>query len=438
MLSKRYQNELEQFMEQGNACVPYNKQQAILYFNSAVLLAPENIEALISCAETLIHLNRPAEASIYSQRALQLHLTPNILILHAKALYQMGEVTKALDCIESVIAKQPDNYKAHNQRALCLTQVNRHDEALAAYQQALKYSNQDACVYYHYSLCLLAMGKLLQGFEFFEKCRTWILPESIMLHGKSILVHAEQDLSDSIQFFRYIPLLVQCGAQVFLEMQPALIPLLFPWRHSIRFIAVGSQLPSCDYHCPLMYLASLFKTELDTIPVSIPYLFPNINSFDACQKKLGLTLHQRIGIAWKNNSVDALKQHHAIDLNHLLTLHRRNMDFLCLQKDISPEEKTALQQHRIPYHGLELSTLEGTVALIACLDLIITVDNAIAHLAAAMGKEVWILLPFSADWRWFLQRDDSPWYPNVKLFRQAIPGDWGIPVSRIKDFLQPD
>ena len=450
MLSARYTNEIEQLMAQGNACVRQNKQQqALLYFNSAVLLAPEHIEALVSCAEILINLNRSAEASIYSQRALELRFTPNILTLHAKALYQMGEYIKALECFESVIAAQPNNYIALGQRALCLTQVNRYDEALEGYQQALKYSNhQDAWVYYNYSLCLLVMGQLILGFEIFEyrwqsilsaKSRVWVLPESTsidMLRGKSILIHSEQGLGDSIQFFRYIPLLVQLGAQVFLEIQPTLIPLFSPWRHSIRFIAMGSPLPSCDYHCPLMSLATLFKTEIETIPKSIPYLFPEMNSLEGCQKKLGRTTHHRIGIAWKGSALNVMNQKRSIELNTLLTLHQPNIDFICLQKDVYLEEKKALEQYQIAYHSLELSTLEGTAALIACLDLVITIDTSIAHLAAAMGKEVWILLPFSADWRWFLQRDDSPWYPNVKLFRQETLGDWRTPLNRIKDILK--
>ena len=449
MLSERYTNEPEQLMEQGNACVRQNKQQALLYFNSAVLLAPEHIEALVSCAETLINLNRSAEASIYSQRALQLCFTHKILTLHATALYQTGEYIEALECFEIVIAEQPRNYIALAQRALCLTQVNRYDEALEVYQQAVKYSNyQDAWVYYNYSLCLLAMGKLLLGFELFEyrwqsilsaKSHVWVLPESTSidrLRGKSILIHSEQGLGDSIQFFRYIPLLVQFGAQVFLEIRPTLIPLFSPWRNSIRFIAIGSPLPACDYHCPLMSLARLFKTQIETISQSIPYLFPELKSFEACQNKLGDTTHQRIGIAWKGSSFNVMNQKRSIDLNTLLTLHQPNLDFICLQKDIYLEEKKALEQHQVAYHGLELSTLEGTAALIACLDLVITIDTSIAHLAAAMGKEVWIILPFSADWRWFLQRDDSPWYPNVKLFRQETLGDWSVPLNRIKNMLK--
>lgn len=444
-----HRNELAHLMEQGNECVRQKKhQQALLYFNSAVLLAPEYIEALVLCAETLINLNRAAEAAIYSQRALQLRFTSTILTLHAKALYQMGEYIKALDCFEKVIAEEPCNYIALGQRALCLTQVNRYDEALAIYQQALAYSNnQDAWVYYNYSLCLLAMGNLLLGFTAFEyrwqsilsaKNRAWVLPESVSiekLQGKSILIHSEQGLGDSIQFFRYIPLLVQLGARVFLEIHASLIPLFYPWRNTISFIAMGAPLPSCEYHCPLMSLARLFKTEIHTIPRSIPYLFPGMNSLEACQRKLGYSTHKRVGIAWRGSSFNAMNQKRSIALSALLTLHQPNLDFICLQKDVYLEEKKELEQYQIAYHSLELSTLVETAGLISCLDVVITIDTSIAHLAAAMGKEVWILLPFSADWRWFLQRDDSPWYPNVKLFRQEKLGDWSIPLARIKKML---
>lgn len=442
-------NDLKHLMEQGNECIRQKKyQQALLYFNSAALLSPEHTEALIHCAEVLLHLNRPAEATVYSQRALQLHCIPQTLTLHAKALYKMGEYSKALEYFERVIVEEPNNYVALNQRALCLTQVNRYDEASAAYQQALAYSNyQDPWVYYNYSLCLLAMGNLLLGFTAFEsrwqsllsiKRCNWILPESAsieMLQGKSILIHSEQGLGDSIQFFRYVPLLVQLGARVFFEIQPALIPLFYPSRNTISFIAIGSPLPACDYHCPLMSLARLFKTEIDTIPRSIPYVFPDINILEACQKKLGHSSNRRIGIAWKGSSLNIENQKRSITLTALLTLHQSDLDFICLQKDVYLEEKKELEQYQIAYHSLELSTLVGTAALISCLDLVITIDTSIAHLAAAMGKEVWILLPFSADWRWFLQRSDSPWYPNVKLFRQETLGDWSVPLAMIKNTL---
>lgn len=247
-----------------------------------------------------------------------------------------------------------------------------------------------------------------------------------LLQGKSILIHSQEDLSDSIQFFRYIPLLVQLGARVFLEIQPALIPLFYAWRNTISLIATGEPLPSCDYHCPLISLARLFKTEMDMIRRSIPYLFPDMNALKACQKKLGYSSRQRIGIAWKKCS---------LPLTTLLTLQQANLDFICLQKNIDFEESKELDHYQIAHHSLELSTLTGTAALISCLDLVITIDNSIAHLAAAMGKEVLVLLPFSAEWRWFLHQEDSPWYPNVKLFRQETSEDWNAPLVRIKNAL---
>lgn len=277
----------------------------------------------------------------------------------------------------------------------------------------------------------------LEQFKEQSRVRELLEPTHIdMLRGKSILIHAEQRCDDNILFFRFIPLLVQSCAQVFLEIQPALIPLFSAWRHSIRFIEIGSPLPSYDYRCPLRSLVRLFKTEIETIPKSIPYLFPDMNALEACKKKLSWSTHQRIGIAWKGNSFNAMDPQRFIELNILLTLHQPDVDFICLQKDICLEEQRTLEQYKIAYHGLELSTLKETTALIACVDVVITIDTSIAHLAAAMGKEVWVLLPFSADWGWFLQRDDSPWYSNVKFFRQENPLDWSIPLNQIKNMLK--
>ena len=449
MLLDVHAGQLEQLMAQGYDCLKQKQQQqALVCFNSVVLLAPKHIDALINCADILMALNRPAEATVYAHYASQLHPSAPILTRYAQALYQMGKYIEALGCFERIIAADPNNYIAIGQRALCLTQVNRYDEALQAYQEALAYSHhQDAWIYYHYSLCLLAMGNLPLGLMHFEyrwlcllqeKYRAWIVPEFAShdrLYGKSILIHSEQGLGESIQFFRYAPLLVQLGARVYLEMQPALIPLFYGWRHTIHFIAIGSPLPSCDYHCPAMSLPRLFKTEIHTIPRSTPYVFPDMHAFATCKALLGHSVRKRIGIAWRGSNFNSTNQQRSLAVSALLTLHQPNIDFICLQQDVSLEEKKELTQYNVIYHGLELSTMVGTAALIACLDLVITVDTSIAHLAAAMGKNVWILLPYSADWRWFLQRDDSPWYPSVKLFRQETLGDWIVPLARIKKAL---
>jgi tetratricopeptide (TPR) repeat protein len=442
-------DELEQLMEQGNADLKQGKlQQAFLYFNKVALLTPAHLAARVACATTLLELNRPAEAALYSEHALKLSPSCATLTLHAKALYQMGKYQAALNCFERILLAEPQNYVTMAQLALCLTQVNRYDEALELYQQALhNVAQQDAWLSYNYSLCLLAMENLPLGFQFFEyrwwsvlsdKRRASTLPASVnqeVLQGKSILIYSEQGLGDSIQFFRYIPLLVSLGARVFLEMQPGLIPLFYSWHNTIHFIATGAALPLCDYQCSMMSLAGLFKTEISTIPKSIPYLFADLHTVEICQQKLGYSTRKRLGIAWKGSTFNTMNQKRSINLDMLLTLHQPNLDFICLQRDVSFAEKKQLDQYQIAYPSLELHTMAGTAALIACLDLIITVDTSIAHLAAAMGKEVWILLPFSADWRWFLQRTESPWYPTVKLFRQTALEDWSVPLAQLKNAL---
>lgn len=449
MLLDVHANPLEQLMAQGDECLKQKQpQQALLCFNSVVLLEPKNVDALINCANILLSLNRAAEAKVYAHYAVQLNPHSPSLSVYARALYQVGNYNEAVTCFERIIAKEPNHYIAIGQAALCLTQLKRHEEAVEAYEKALAYCNeQDAWIHYNYSLCLLAMGNLSLGFTRFEyrwlcalreKNRQWIVPSLArqdLLQGKSILIHSEQGLGDTIQFFRYVPQLVALGARVYLEIHASLIPLFYPWHHSICFIAQGSALPSCDYHCPAMSLARLFQTEMHTIPKGIPYVFPNLQDLETCQAMLGHSGRKHIGIAWRGSTHNQMNQQRSLALSTLLCVHQTNLDFICLQKDIYLDEKKVLEQYNISYHGLELSTMSGTAALIACLDLVITVDTSIAHLAAAMGKDVWIILPSNADWRWFRQRDDSPWYPSVTLFRQDRLGDWSTPLARIKKAL---
>lgn len=449
MLSNSKINLIEKLKQQGCDCLKQKQaQQALLYFNRIILLSPENIEILEACAKVLTDLDRPSEAIVYSERALQISVTCNLLKLHAQSLYKIGYYLDAIACFDKILIEEPNNYSVMAQKALCLTQINHYDEASKLYQKAIEYSkHQDINIQFNYSLCLLAMGELLSGFKLFEyrwstasseENHNWKFPEAIspdILQKKTILIHSEQGLGDSIQFFRYVPVLIGLGAKVFLEIQPSLIPLFYAWHPTITFIAKGAPLPKCDYHCPMMSLARLFKTEIGTIPQSIPYLFPALPFVEICQKKLAHIKKLRVGIAWKGSKLNQMNQKRSIMLDTLLTIHQDNCSFICLQKDVYLNEKKELDKCNIPYHSLELSTMAGTAALIACLDLVITIDTSIAHMAAAQGKEVWILLPMGADWRWFTNREDSPWYPNVKLFRQEKLNDWSTPLNNIKKSL---
>jgi len=439
------QSAIDKLIALSQACVAQNKHhQALLHLTKAALLAPNNVQVLLSCSSLLFAMRRPDEAVIYSAHALALNTNTSTLSAHGQALYQQGNYIEALSCFERIVTEEPSNHLALGQYALCLTQFNRYDEALQMYQQALALNPANAMLQSNYSLSLLAVGNLLAGFQLFEyrwqaqlhgRARPWNIPtftDMENLQGKSILIHTEQGLGDSIQFFRYIPLLVQRGAQVTLEIQPSLIPLFYHWRNTVTLIGAGSTLPVCDYHCPMMSLAHLFKTDLATIPLSIPYVSIDATRVDICRKMLPPTNHKRVGITWRGSHLNESNHKRSTTLKTLLAIHQHNLDFICLQQDVTIDEKKLLDEHKVSYYSLELSTFEGTAALISCLDLVVTIDTSIAHLAGAMGKPVWILLPFSPDWRWLLERVDSPWYPSARLFRQTKIGDWNTPLAQVK------
>ena len=439
------QQAVETLVASGEACSHKNQlHEALLHFTKATLLAPNHVQALTSCSRVLLAMARPAEAALYSEKALALDPNGRTLSAHGQALYQLGNFTEALTCFERIITEEPDNYIDIGHHALCLTQFNRYDEALLTYQKALVLSTNNALIQTNFAFSLLATGDLLVGFKALEwrwqaqllsREREWSIPSSNdlgALQGKSILIHTEQGLGDNIQFFRYIPMLVELGAHVFLEIQPSLIPLFYPWQNKVTFLGAGSTLPVCDYHCPIMSLAHVFQTDIHNIPSPIPYIMSDARQVEALRKTLKNTHRKRIGIAWRGSHLNQLNYKRSIALTQLLAIHHNDFDFVCLQLDITIDEKKLLDQYNIPYYSLELSTFEGTAALISCLDLVVTIDTSIAHLAGAMGKPVWILLAFNSDWRWLLNREDSPWYPTARLFRQAMIGDWSRPLTEIK------
>ena len=434
-------NGIATYITLGEKCIANKQhQQALLHFNKAALLEPQHVPALIGCTIALLAMNRPAEAAVYSERAISINPNQRTFNFHGQALYQMGNYIEALSCF----VREPGNHPNLGQRALCLTQLNRYDEAMQIYQQALALSPDEPVLKSNYAFCLLILGELHPGFQAFEArwqsqlsdhCHSWVIPSSAdtsEIQDKSILIRTEQGLGDSLQFFRYIPLLAQRGAHVTLEIQPALIPLLSSWRNTVTLIAAGSPLPVCDYHFSMMSLALIFQTNLQNIPTSIPYVFSEADRIESCRQMLKQSPRKRVGIAWRGSTLNKLNHKRSIGLQTMLTIHHSDLDFICLQHDLTHDEKKILDQHSIPYYGLELSTFEGTAALISCLDLVVTIDTSIAHLAGAMGKPVWILLPYSPDWRWLLNRDDSPWYPTATLFRQTEMANWQHPLARIK------
>jgi hypothetical protein len=260
------------------------------------------------------------------------------------------------------------------------------------------------------------------------------------LTGKTILVHAEQGLGDTLQFLRYVPSIAARGGAVVLEVQPALLPLLAAqpqlMAHLASLHAYGDALPHFDCHCPLLSLPLALGTMLETIPGGVPYIDADPARVIAWRTELRSGDEPRIGLVWAGAKGHANDRNRSLPLTLLRPLLQRgDLRFVALQREQREGDAAILAASGVVDAGGRLETLADTTAIIAGLDLVITVDTSIAHLAGAMGKPIWVLLPFCPDFRWLIERDDSPWYPSARLFRQTAAGDWAGVVKRVSEAL---
>ena len=293
------------------------------------------------------------------------------------------------------------------------------------------------------------MGRFEQGWPGYEwrwKCKEFgSLPpfhpplwDGSPLDGRTILVHAEQGLGDTLQFIRYAPLVHQRGGRVILVCQPPLIGLLTRSPGVERLVAQGEALPDYDVHVPLMSLPGLLGTTLESVPADVPYLDAEPQLVEAWRHRLGSYPGFKVGIVWQGNPKFRLDRRRSIPLAQFAPLARvPGVHLFSLQKGPGAEQLAAVTD-RFPVTdlGRRLDDFMDTAAVLKNLDLVISVDTAIAHLAGALGIPVWVALPFVPDWRWLMDREDSPWYPTMRLFRQARPGQWEDVFQRIAEALQ--
>jgi ADP-heptose:LPS heptosyltransferase len=263
----------------------------------------------------------------------------------------------------------------------------------------------------------------------------WLGAESLV--EKTILLHAEQGLGDTIQFCRYIPLVAQLGAKVILEVQRPLLKLLKGLEGVSQVVAAGDMLPTFDYQCPLLSLPLAFKTELHTIPPIAQHITSDTGKVTKWQTKLGEKTQPRVGLVWSGSAGHQNDHNRSLSLSQLLSHLPSNIEYVCLQKEIRAIDKELLAQHtQIKYFGDALEDFTDTAALCELVDLVISVDTSVAHLAGTLGKPAWVLVTLTPDWRWLLERDDSPWYPSVKVYRQDKANDWNGVLDRARSDLE--
>jgi len=252
------------------------------------------------------------------------------------------------------------------------------------------------------------------------------------LQRNTILLHAEQGLGDTIQFARYVPLLARTGAKVVLEVQSQLAALLGRLEGAAGVAARGGPLPPFDVHCPLGSLPLALKTEPATIPAGGPYLSADDARIAKWRARIEALERPRVALAWAGNAQHITDRNRSIALSRLAPLwSAASPRFIGIQRELRGEDAD-LREPRVMQIGAELDDFADTAAVIALVDLVVSVDTSVAHLAGAMGRPVWILLPFSPDWRWTLAGESSPWYPTARLFRQPALGDWDSVIERVR------
>ena len=351
--------------------------------------------------------------------------------------------------LNRALTLDPNYTAALNNLANALNWLGRLEESVEAYGRAIKLKPDYVEAFCNRAITLLRLGKLEPAWEDYEHRlknplleitkRGLDLPkwEGEDLTGKTILLKSEQGLGDTIQFIRYAPM-VKRGARIVLEGHTFLKTLLSRLPSIDQFVDDKDPLPHLDCFSAMLSLPRIFKTTLENVPVGIPYLKPDPSKVAYWRGELArLDGSFRVGLCWAGRPTYKLDHFRSTTLTTLEPLARiPGVSFVSLQKgQAAVQVGTYSRSLHLFDRTSDLKDFDDTAALISNLDLVIAVDTAVAHLAAAMGKPTWILLPYSNDWRWLLDRDDSPWYPSVRLFRQERNGDWTPVMKQIVEAL---
>jgi tetratricopeptide (TPR) repeat protein len=443
----------EALNNRGNVLMDLERpKEALASFERAIAIRPDYAELHGNRGIALLALKRPSEALASSDRAIALE--PGMAdhyVQRGNALRELSRAEDALASYDTTIRLKPDHALAQSNRGNVLVDLNRPEEALASYDKAIGLKPDYAEAQLNQAQAHLLMGNLEQGFRQYEWRRKtdsqaqhhrylqplWLGGEDIK--GKTLFLYWEQGHGDTIHFCRYAKLAQARGANIVMSVQENLRTLL-QQLDGIKIIGPAERPEQFDYHCPLMSLPLAFGTDLKTIPAQSPYLAADSVLRAQWQERLKGNGKPNIGLAWSGMALHKNDHNRSMPLAKCLPLLTEMANWTNLQLDVRDVDRGALNASPIKDFGPEVGDFRRTAALVDHMDLIITVDTALAHLAGAMGKRVWLLLPFSPDWRWMLGRDDTPWYPGMRLFRQRKTGDWDELIARVgkalPDFLE--
>lgn len=454
--------------------------EAVQACELAIALQPDLAEAYVTLGAARLDLYQPDEAIACYRRALE--LTPDDARIHCNlgvALIRIGRIDEAAECCRKGIALNPLHAPAHTNLGVALQRQDRVDDAIAAHRMAIAldpafpkaWSNLSeglkeqgrldealqasrtavsfaACEpiqRFNYALALLMEGDYAAGWPAFEsrreagvltpRARRFAVPEwrGESLFGKTLLLHAEQGLGDTLQFVRFVHRLLAPGVAIVIECQKPLVSLLRA-SFGVRVMAQGEPLPPYDLHLPLMSLPNVLRIGLDAVPAA-PYLAADPDKAAAWQTRIGRSTELAVGVVWSGNPDHKSDARRSLAAARVLTsLAMPGVGLFSLQKQVRSTDRPAFRALGGTVTDLApwLSDFTDTAAALQSLDVVIAVDTSVAHLAGALGRPVWMITPYALDWRWLRDREDSPWYPTMRLFRQSAPRAWDDVLARIR------
>jgi tetratricopeptide (TPR) repeat protein len=423
---------------------------ALADLDRALGLRPDVAEAWFQRGRMLLDVGRPDEALASFDQALA--LSPDMVLAHigrAGALLVLKRFEEALASDERAVALAPDFAVAWSNRGMVLQELRRLDEAMASFGRAIALDPDLAEVRVNRAFCRLLQGDYERGFEEAEwRWRSaqgqavdrglaeplWLGDQDVA--GRTVFLYGDQGFGDTLQFLRYAPALAALGASVVLEVQPGLFRLLQGMPGVDQVIGKGAPLPPFDLQCSLASLPLAFRTRIETIPAAGGYVAIPQAQAERWAGILGPAQRPRIGVVWSGNPANKANVNRKVPQERLLAAMPEGVELVNLQVEMDDAEARRLDAAGVTRADHHIVDFADTAGLLAHLDLVVTVDTGVAHLAGALGRPAWVLLSYVPDWRWSLDRDDSPWYASLRLFRQDRPADWTGPLDRLRAELQ--
>jgi len=443
-------NYVEAYYNLGNLQLEIGAYElSIDYYEKALSVNNNFAQALVNKGIALYELGSIEEAIRNYDKAILIN--SNLAEAHlnrGNALERMQLLEDAIQSYDIAININNKFAQAYHNKGVALGRMGRLDEAISNYDKAISIDSNYAESYLSKAYALLLAGKFTEGWKLhewrwrsdqfinsnrkFDK-KLWKGEES--LSGKTILLYGEQGLGDSIQFCRYAKMVQELGAKVVLEIPKSLVILIGGLEGVDTIVEQGNVLPNFDFQCPLMSLPLAFNTQIYNIPFSSAYIKVDSSRIELWRHRLGIKTKTRVGIVWSGNSEHKNDRNRSIKLEDLLSYLTEEQEFICLQKEVRTIDIDAIERSAIKCFTNEITDFMDTAALCSLMDVVISVDTSVAHLSSAIGQKTWLMLPYSPDWRWLLDREDSPWYKSMKIYRQGPDCKWESLFDMIKSDL---